>query len=208
MFAESPRELDETHLLLERHRAGDRQAFNDLFARHRDYLHLVVQLRMSADVQARMDASDVIQESHLEALRRLDDYLIRRPMPFKLWLRHTAHECLIRMRRRHVDVQARSVNREVPLPEQSSVLLAAKALASASPSQLVMKEELADHVRQALAELSEMDQEILLIRNYEGLSIDESAQVLGIERDAARKRHTRALLRLRNVLTAGNSRSA
>ncbi len=191
-MAEAPRELDETKILLDRHCAGDREAFEDLFARHREYLHLVVQLRMSADVQTRMDASDVIQESQLEALRRFDDYLVRRPMPFKLWLRHTAQECLIRMRRMHVNAQVRSVNREVPLPEQSSVLLAAQALANTTPSQLVIQEELAGNVRRAMAELSEMDQEILLIRNYEGLSIDESAQVLGIERDAARKRHTRA----------------
>ena len=114
--------------------ADDRQAFEDLFARHREYLHLVVQLRMSADVQARMDASDVIQESHLEALRRLDDYLARRPMPFKLWLRSTAQECLIRMRRKHVSAQSRSVEREVALPEQSSVLLAAQALSIPLPT--------------------------------------------------------------------------
>ena len=201
--AESPLDSDQTQLLLQRYEQGDPQAFEELFARHRDYLRLVVQLRMTTDLQARIDVSDVIQESHLQALKRLDDYLIRQPMPFKLWLRRTAQECLIRMRRTHVGAQARSVNREVTLPERSSVLLAGQALSGTTPSQHVMKAEMAADVRRAMAELSDNDREILLMRNYEELSNDETAQVLQIESAAARKRYTRAILRLRDALTDG-----
>lgn len=55
-------------------------------------------------------------------------------------------------------------------------------------------------VRDAVARLGENDREIILLQAFEGLNSAESAQVLGIEPPAARKRFGRALLRLRELL--------
>jgi len=93
----------ETTRLLEQVRDGDRDAFEKLFARHRPYLRQVVSLRLDPKLRARVDASDVVQETHLEAVRRLPDYLKRRPMPFRLWLRKTAYERLLMIERHHRD---------------------------------------------------------------------------------------------------------
>ena len=60
--------------------------------------------------------------------------------------------------------------------------------------------ELARRVREALARLAEPEREILMLRNFEGLSLQEIACVLDIDPAAARKRHGRALLRLRKEL--------
>jgi RNA polymerase sigma factor (sigma-70 family) len=65
------------------------------------------------------------------------------------------------------------------------------------------EEELARRLRQAVAELPETDREILLMRNFEGLSNREAAQVLGLEPATASRRYGRAILRLRKVLQAG-----
>lgn len=51
-----------------------------------------------------------------------------------------------------------------------------------------------------MSQLSELDQEILLLRSFEGLTNQEAAQVLGIEPVAASRRLGRALLRLRKLL--------
>lgn len=195
-----PAELENTEALLAEVRAGRPEALECLFAGHRDYLHSMLALRMDNYLRSRLDVSDVIQEAHLEALRRIGDFLDRRPMPFRLWLRKTAYECLLKMRRQHVVAQQRAVSREVPLPERSSVLLAGQALGS-TPSQRLIDEELAERVRWAVAQLDEDDREVLLMRNYEGLSNREVAQLLAIEPDAASKRYGRALLRLSKVLT-------
>lgn len=192
----------EIELLLERVRAGDPAAMEQLFARHRDYLHGVIELRMDRNLRSRVDVSDVIQEAHLEAVRRIGDFLNRRPMPFRLWLRKTAYECLLRMRRQHVEAKRRAVGREVPLPQRSSVMLAGQALGS-TPSQRLIDAELAERVRDGMAQLEEDDREVLLMRNYEALSNQEVAQVLEIEPDAASKRYGRALLRLRKILIEG-----
>lgn len=191
----------ETLRLLERIRAGS-PAFDALFERHRGLLRQAVALRFDPVLRARVDPSDVVQEAHMEAFRRLPDYLARQPMPFRLWLWKMAQERLIMARRKHVIASCRAVGHELPLPSRSSVTLAQHVLASGgSPSQPVIQEELADRVRQAISELPDNDREILLMRTYEGLSHDEIACVLEIETAAARQRYGRALMRLEKLLT-------
>ena len=86
------------------------------------------------------------------------------------------------------------------LPNHSSLQLAQQFLAPGStPSQHLGKREVLRCVRRALARLSEADREILLMRNLEGLSNQEAAQLLGIEPATASQRLGRALLRLRKL---------
>jgi RNA polymerase sigma-70 factor (ECF subfamily) len=63
----------ETTCLLEQARAGDKKALNALFARHRARLRRMVDLRLDRRLQARIDASDVIQEAYVEVVTRLDE---------------------------------------------------------------------------------------------------------------------------------------
>ena len=195
----------ETLRLLEEVRCGDRRALDRLLTGHRTYLRTAVELHVDRRLRARLDPSDVVQEAQLEAARRIDDYLRRQPMPFHIWLRQTAYQNLLRMRRQHVEAERRSVTRELPLPDGSSATLARQLLgAGPTPNEQLGEEELARRLRQAVAELPETDREILLMRNFEGLSNQEAAQVLGLEPAAASRRYGRAILRLRKVLQEGS----
>jgi RNA polymerase sigma-70 factor (ECF subfamily) len=195
---------EETQRLLAAARTGDRQAFDRLFGRHRSALREVMEIRIDPRLRARLDSSDVVQETHLEAFRRLADFLERRPMPFHLWLRKTAQERLYLLQRRHLHAARRATEREVPLPDRSSLVLADRLLASGSaPSEHLSRQERAQRLRQALDQLADMDREILLMRNFENLSYQEISQLLEIDPAAARKRHGRALLRLHKLLSAG-----
>lgn len=186
--------------LLSRIEAGESR-FDELFSRYRLAIRQAVSLRLDARTRARFDESDVVQEAYTVAYRRLDDYLQRRPMPFGLWLRKTALEQLLMLRRRHVGASQRTVDREQRLPEGSAVRLAAHLVASGpSPSAMVSAEEQARRVRRALSELPLADQEVLLMRNYEGLSYDEIGHLLDIEPATARQRNGRALVRLHRLL--------
>ena len=62
---------DETTELIEGLRGGDRRALAALFARYRDRLRRMVELRIDARVRARLDASDVVQEA-LNSLEPID----------------------------------------------------------------------------------------------------------------------------------------
>jgi RNA polymerase sigma-70 factor (ECF subfamily) len=192
----------QTCALLERIETGDRQALDQLLRRHRDALHGFVAVRLGHDLQARLDPSDVVQEAQLEMARRMDDFLQRRPMPFHVWMLKTAHKRLMNAQRDHRQAARRSVRREAGWPERSSLLLARPLLHSgSSPSEQLLARELAERVTRAVADLSEADRDILLMRHAEQLPYEEIACLLDIQPAAARKRYGRALIRLQRVLT-------
>lgn|SRR5487761_1398902 len=190
-----------TKRLLSEAASGDRRAFNDLFERHERLLLRFIRLRFDPRLRARLDPSDVLQETELHAFRNLDDYLRRRPMSFRLWLQKTAYDQLRGVRRRHLRAARRSVKRELPLADRSSRILAQQILAEISPSQRLSHAEVIRLVGEAIAQLGETDREILMMRSFEGLLFDEIACLLEIESAAARKRYGRALLRLRQMLS-------
>jgi RNA polymerase sigma-70 factor (ECF subfamily) len=194
---------DDTEQLLLQAQAGDGRAFEELFARHRGYLRQVVALRLDRRVRPRLDPSDVVQEAQLEAFQRFRDFLQRRPMAFRLWLRKTTCERLLMLQRYHRQTARRSVDREVGLPDESAFALVQQLLAGGSaPGKRLEHSETARRVREVLDRLGEADREILLMRNLEELSNQEVAEVLQIEPVAASQRYGRALLRLRKLLLA------
>jgi RNA polymerase sigma-70 factor (ECF subfamily) len=177
----------ETCALLEKLGRGDRQALDQLLVRHRPSLRSFVAARLGPDLQARLDASDIVQEAQ---------------MAFHVWVRKTAYERLLNAQRDHRHRARRSVLREAPWPERSSLLVARPILSSAcSPSRQFQARELAERVARAITELSDTDREVLLMRHAEELPYDEIACLLEIEPAAARKRYGRALIRLQRILT-------
>ncbi len=193
----------DTEELLERAGRGDPAARQQLLTRHRDRLRRMVALRLDRRLAARLDPSDIVQESLAEAHQHLSDYLRRRPLPFYAWLRQFAWERIVKQYERHVRAQRRSVTREEtpPLPDESVAQLAHRLIASAtSPSRRLLREELRDRVRAALESLKPSDREVLVLRYLEGLSNSEAAAVLGIGESAVGMRHLRALERLRALL--------
>jgi len=189
---------DETLRLLGEVADGEWDAFVLLFERYRPLVQGVVRKRLDSRLVARVDSSDLLQETQIAALRRMEDYLQRRPMPFRLWILKTAYEQIRRVERRHLEAAKRAVDRQLPLPDQSSLRLAAGQYDS--PSGPVRRRELATRVRTALACLSESDREIVMLRNFDNLTNAEAASILEITPDTARKRYRRALLRLQKHL--------
>jgi RNA polymerase sigma-70 factor (ECF subfamily) len=196
-----PADSAETQLLLQQVRAGEQKARDRLFARHRLFLRRFVALRADRRLRARFDPSDLVQETQLEALRRLEDYLAQPTICFRLWLRQLAYDRLLHLRRDHLQAQRRSVRREVHLPEDSSVQLARQLLSAAQePGVELLNKEFARRVREAVQQLPEADQEMVLLRNFEGLSNQEAAQLLNLKPATASQRYGRALIRLREIL--------
>jgi RNA polymerase sigma-70 factor (ECF subfamily) len=189
---------DQTRILLEQVDRDSPQAFGPLFDLHRNYLLGVVQMHLEPN--PRFDASDVVQETHLHAHRHFEDYLQRRPMPFKLWLRKTAQQRLANLLREH-GAEKRAMKRQRPLANQSSIMIARQLVGQMpSPSELVAKQQTIQQISRAVSELAIADREILLLRHVEGLSHREIALILDIEESAARKRYGRVLLRFQKQL--------
>jgi RNA polymerase sigma-70 factor (ECF subfamily) len=145
----------------------------------------------------------VVQEALLEASRKLPDYLRQPAVPFYPWLRRLAWEHLLKLHQRHLHARRRTVTREeaAALSDESVLELAQRIVASGtSPSARVLREELRDRVRAALAGLAETDREVLVLRYLEGMTTAEVAAVLGLGESAVKMRHRRALDRLCRAL--------
>jgi RNA polymerase sigma-70 factor (ECF subfamily) len=199
-------EQDDTALLLEKVDAGDAEATEELFSRHRLRLRRMVQLRISPLLRGRVDASDVIQESFLEAWRRLEDYRKNPTMPFFLWLRFLTRQQLFAIHNRHAGVKARDPRREVALyqgalPGASSEALAFQLLGQLpSPSEAAVRAELKMRLQEGLDALEPEEREILALRHFEQLTIAEAAREIKISEAAVAKRYLRALRRLKGLL--------
>jgi RNA polymerase sigma-70 factor (ECF subfamily) len=196
----------ETDRLLQQARAGDQAAWNELFARHRSRLRRMVELRLDRRLQARIDASDVIQEAYVDAVTRMDEFLEQTNYPLFLWLRLIVGERLSKLHRHHLGTQMRDAGLEVSiyrgaLPAASSAALAAQLLGKhTSPTQAAVRAERMMRLQEALNTLDPMDREVLSLRHFEEMTIAETALSLGIEESAAAKRYVRALKRLKAIL--------
>jgi RNA polymerase sigma-70 factor, ECF subfamily len=191
----------QTKLLLQQVKAGNKEALGQLLNRHQPRVEAAVACRLDRRVRSRLDAADIVQDTQMDAIRRINDYFSAPAMPFYLWLLRAAHQRLLKVERRHLRTAKRTMDREVPLPDRSSLHFMAGIVSGGySPSGLAAQQDAVRQVRRILARLPERDREIIMFRNFEGLSNGEAACLLDIGRETAKKRYTRALLRLQKML--------
>jgi RNA polymerase sigma-70 factor, ECF subfamily len=192
----------DTDQLLDRVAQGESSAAATLLDHHRQRLRRMVHLRIDPRLAARLDPSDVVQEALGEAHRRLKEYATHRPIPFYPWLRRIAWDRLLQMRRHHLNAKRRSVMREdvLPLSGKSEILLAERLAAASSPSEQLVRREMCQRVRRAIAELPDNDREVIVLKHLEELSFQEAAAVLEIGSAAVYSRYYRAIQRLHRLL--------
>jgi RNA polymerase sigma-70 factor, ECF subfamily len=196
--------IDSTQKLMDRVERGDDEARRELLERYRAYLRRMAAARIDRRLAARIDASDIAQETLFNAARLLDGYLKERPLPFVGWLRQLAKERLRDAYRRHLVAERRSVVRERRGTDEfdSSTHRISRLLVAqdTSPSNKVLHAERLQQVMTALAALGPRDREVLIMRYLERLSTAEIAEALSLSAGAVESRQLRALLRLRRSL--------
>lgn len=166
----------------------------------------MIAFRMDRRLNARIDASDVVQESFLDAHKRLRHFVAKPDQSFFVWLRTIAFQRLIDLHRTHLGAQGRSVSREAsPTPrgpvDATTACIAAELIADCtSPSHAAMRVELSERLERALDSMDAVDREIIALRHFEELSNSEVSQVLELDKSTASKRYVRALRRFREML--------
>lgn len=205
MSQDEPRRA-EAQETLERAAAGDPAAWQELVRTHEERLRRMLALRLDPRLRGRVDPSDIIQETLLDAVGLLPDYQRNPPLPFYLWLRQLAGTRLAKAHRHHLGTLCRDVRREValpgePMPGVSSAVLAAQLMGrEGRPSEAAVQAELRARVEALLDQLEPLDREVLALRHFEQLGNAEVARVLDLSEAAASKRYIRALERLRERL--------
>ena len=178
----------------------------ELLATHRERLRRMICLRLDRRLNGRVDASDVIQDAYIDATRRFDEYQANPEVSPFVWLRFLACQKLAQLHRHHLGVQGRDARRDVSIdvavpPEASSAALAAQLVGRfSSPSSAANRAEQRQRIQTALNSMEPIDREIIALRHFEQLDNPETAEVLGIEKQAAYRRYIRAIRRLRDLL--------
>jgi RNA polymerase sigma-70 factor (ECF subfamily) len=202
------RDSSATISLLVQAGGGDQNAIAALFARHHDRLEQMVRLRMDRRLQGRIDPADVLQETFMEAVRRVGEFAREPSTSVYLWLRCLTAQKLIDLTRRHLGAKMRDAGQEISIyrgtmPQASSMSLAAQLLGRfTSPSQAVIRAETQLRVQEALNSMDPIDREVLALRHFELLSNGEVAEVLGLSKAAASNRYVRALKRMKQILSS------
>lgn len=190
--------------LLELAQGGDQAAWESLVARHREKLRRMIDFRLHPQLQGRVDASDVVQETFIEAARVLTPERHNPDLPVHLWLRRLAKQKLIQAHREHLQAECRTVGREqraIPQAQVSSFSIARYLVGDfTSPSHALLRSEKRQALQAALEQLDALDREVLVLRHFEQLSGPESAEILGISHDAVKKRYVRALEKLQRIM--------
>lgn len=186
----------------------DADRFGALLEQYRPRLRRMVAFRIDPRLHGRIDPSDVIQETCVEAIARLPEYTQKPTMPLFLWVRFLAGQKLVTLHRHHLGCQMRDANREVSLyrgglPEASSAAIAAHLLGHESrPSEAAIRAEAKIRLQEALNCMDPIEREILALRHFEQLSLSETAEVLNLTESGACRRHLRALKRLKEILSS------
>jgi RNA polymerase sigma-70 factor (ECF subfamily) len=163
-------------------------------------------LRLDRRLQGRLDPADVLQETYLDVARRFPEYVADPALPFFLWLRLLTGQKLIDLHRQHLGTKMRNAGLEVSLyrgdfPRASSASLAELLLGRmTTASQAAIRAETQLRVQEALNGMAPIDREVLILRHFEMLSNEETAQVLGLKPSAASNRQLRALKRLKEIM--------
>lgn len=176
---------------------GDAEAFERVVRIHGPSLLAFLRARVGQSLGTREAASDILQDVLLQAAEGLARFDYRGEAQFRGWL-FTLAENRLRERVRHHRRARRDIGRERPLsdsrPDHSSILQSFAVLLPADQAQ----QEAEDLARLQLAfdSLSDADKEVLSLSAFCGMNAADIAAHLGLDEEAARKRRTRARVRL------------
>jgi len=183
--------------LVRRAQAGELAAFEELVSQYEQRVYTLAR-RITGQEQ---DAEDVTQQAFLSALEHLADF--RGEASFATWLTRIAtHAALKVIRKRQglptVSLEAATEEQDtygsVPHPEYIADW-------RESPAELVTRGETRQLIDAALAQLDEKHRLVFLLRDVEGLSIQETAATLQLSEANVKVRLLRARLQLREKLT-------
>lgn len=180
---------------------------SQFFVEYRARLKRMVEYRMDARLTGRVDASDVLQEAYIDAVRRVGHFVQSdESVSLYLWLRQITEQSMIDIHRRHFRAKKRDVRRDISIDrdtsERSSDLPRSVQLPSnhTSPSLKAIRLEQEAAIEVALSMMAPRDREVIELRHFDELSNTQVAEVLGLSTTAACNRYVRALKRLQDLL--------
>ena len=192
----------EPEQLLSEARHGSRDALGQILETQRNYLLLIAQTELGLDLQAKGGASDLVQDTFLEAQRDFRNFGGASSGELRAWLRQLLLHHVGKFARRYRTTRKRRITREVRLTNahDSTAEISIPAAAEPSPSDRAIAQEQAEAVTQALRRLSEDYQRVITLRYQEHRSFEEIGHIMERSENAVRKLWARAVEQLQHEL--------
>lgn len=196
-------------------RGGDAQSLGSLLQLYQNYLAVLATTQLDQRLRRRMSTSDLVQETMLAAHRDFGQFRGTSEGELMAWLRQILSHCLSHAIEKNVYAQKRDIRREVALDHVAKRLDDSMARLSqmvtdkaASPSEVMMRGELAAELSDQLSKLKESYRDVIVYRNLQGLPFDEIAERMEIKSGAARMLWVRAIARFKEICQMDESGAA
>ena len=176
------KETHATNALLELARQGDREAMGRLLEAQRAALHRLAERQLDGQIAARVDASDIIQQTFLEAHRSFRQFAGQDTRELSAWLQRILDHKIAGVIRDHALLQKRSVHRDRSMDDSHGGGASLKNELDAgvsTPSQRAIRGEEEELLMKALSVLPDDQREAVRLRHLEGLALADIARHLG-----------------------------
>lgn len=177
------------------------------FEQYRSYLKLLADLQLNPQLKVKEYASDIVQQTMLEAHRDFAGFRGKSDAELRAWLKKILMHNLLSVAK-HYGRDKRAAGRELSLQDQlnqSSALLHRQLVADqTSPSMKLMKQERAEQLADALLKLLDDEQSAVVLKHFHNWSVAEIAQHLGRTQEAVAGLLRRGLKKLRDHLSDEN----
>lgn len=183
--------------MLEAARKGDGTALGLLCEHLREYVSLVAAAGLNRGLRAKVDPSDIVQQSFMEAQTGIGEFRGTSELEFRTWLVRLVEHNLLDVHRHYQQARRRNVSREVPFAPQQYVSPQPTA------SSILLKRERDEQLASAVAMLPERRRQIIELRHQHRLGFAEIGLQLNISEAAARQLWVRTVNELRKALTEG-----
>jgi RNA polymerase sigma-70 factor, ECF subfamily len=187
--------------------ARRKERLGELLELYRNYLKLLARAQVDLHLRSRGDASDLVQETFLDACRDFQQFRGSTEAELMAWLKKILIYNVAKFIQRQVVAKKRDARRDVSLDrhlaavnQSSAHFEAALASPASTPSVQASRRERAAVVADYLAQLPPAYREVILLRNLEGLAFSEVARRMQRSSGAVRILWVRALDQLRKLL--------
>ena len=181
--------------LIRRVQAGEKQLFYELVKPYERRIYTAA----FAILRNQADAEDAAQEAMLKALLHIRQF--RAEARFSTWLTQiTVNEALMRRRKAHSEIMEPIGERQ---EEDGTYTPRDFADWREIPSEVLERKEIRQKLASAVAGLAAKYREVFMLRDVQHLSIEETAEALGITQASVKTRLLRARLMLRDLLAPG-----
>ncbi len=185
-------------------RTGQEQALGQLLELYRNYLRLLARLEIGRRLQGKVDDSDLVQDTFLQAHRHFTQFRGTTEAELVSWLRQILADVVGKLVRRFYGTQRRDVRLEreliAEIDQSSRALGEGLAARQSSPSQQAARREQSVLLADALERLPESYREVIVLVHLEGLSFPDVARRMDRSVDSVKNLWARAVARLKRAL--------